>query len=80
MNAIETMGTLDAPQQLHLDQPLMVSPHSRVRVIILVQESDEISEDSWHKAMGASPTFDFLKDPSEDIYTHHDGSPFHDQG
>jgi hypothetical protein len=80
MNAIETTGVIDAQHQLRLDEPLSITGPSRVRVIILVPDSTEISESAWTKAVTASPAFDFLKDSAEDIYTATDGKPFHDQG
>jgi hypothetical protein len=80
MNAIETNGTVDAQHQLRLDEPLPIPAQSRVRVIILMPETEDISEPAWTKAASASPTFDFLKDAAEDVYTADDGKPFHDQG
>jgi hypothetical protein len=80
MNAIETTGVVDAQHQLRLDEPLPIPGQSRVRVIVLVPEEDDISEQAWIKAASASPAFDFLKDAAEDVYTVTDGKPFHDQG
>jgi hypothetical protein len=36
-------------------------------------------DDFGTKAVSASPAFDFLEDPTEDVYTAADGKPFHDQ-
>ncbi|HTV61803.1 MAG TPA: hypothetical protein VMH30_04460 [Verrucomicrobiae bacterium] len=80
MNAIETTGIVDAEHQLRLDEPLPIPGESRVRVIVLVPEVEDISEEAWTKAASASPAFDFLKDAAEDVYTAADGKPFHDQG
>jgi hypothetical protein len=80
MNAIETTGTVDAEHQLRLDEPLPIPGQSRVRVIVLVPEVEDISEDAWTKAASASPAFDFLKDAAEEVYTAADGKPFNDQG
>jgi hypothetical protein len=80
VNAIETTGTVDAQHQLRLDEPLPIPRQSRVRVIVLVPEAEEIPETAWTKAVSASPAFDFLKDGAENIYTAVDGKPFHDQG
>ena len=76
MNAIETTGVVDAQHQLRLDKPLPIAGHSRVRVIVLVPEEDDISETAWTKTVATSPAFDFLKDAAEDIYTAADGKPF----
>jgi hypothetical protein len=80
MTAIETTGVVDAQHQLRLDKPLPIAGQSRVRVIVLVPESEEISEEAWGKAVSTSPSFDFLKEQAEDIYSTNDGKPFHDEG
>jgi hypothetical protein len=80
MNAIETTGIVDAQHQLRLDEPLPIAGQSRVRVIVLVPEADEIPGAAWTRAAAANPAFDFLKDAAEDIYTAADGRPFHDEG
>jgi hypothetical protein len=41
-------------------------------------DSEEIDESEWLKAVARNPAFDFLKDPEEDIYTLADGKPFYD--
>jgi hypothetical protein len=78
--AIDLAGTIDEKQQLHLDEPLPIRGPSRVRVLILVPETEEIDEANWLKAALANPAFEFLNDPAEDVYTVDDGKPFHDQG
>jgi len=80
MNAIERTGIVDAEHQLRLDEPLPIPGQSHVRVIVLVPEAEDISEEAWSKAASANPAFDFLKDAAEDVYTAADGKPFHDQG
>lgn len=80
MNAIETTGIVDAQHQLRLDKPLPVPERSRVRVIVLVPDGDELSQSAWTKAASANPAFDFLKEAGEDVYSVTDGKPFHDQG
>ena len=80
VNAIETTGIVDAQHQLRLDGPLPIPQESRFRVIVLVPEAEDISEAAWTKAASASPSFDFLKDAAEDVYTAFEGKPFHDQG
>jgi hypothetical protein len=80
VNAIETTGIVDEQHQLRLDEPLPIPGQSRVRVIVLVPEVDDVSEAAWMKATSASGAFDFLKDAEEDVYTATDGKPFDDQG
>ena len=36
-------------------------------------EEPDIGEAEWLQAAATNPTFDFLKDPEEDIYTLSDG-------
>ena len=80
MKAIETTGTIDAQNHLVLDEPLdMVNP-SRVRIIILLPEEDDINEKEWLKTASKNPAFDYLRESPEDIYKSSDGEPFNDQG
>ncbi|MEM8637993.1 MAG: hypothetical protein AAGG51_04120 [Cyanobacteria bacterium P01_G01_bin.54] len=46
MKAIETTATLNENGQLTLDQPLVISHSSRVRVIVLIPEDEELDKDS----------------------------------
>jgi hypothetical protein len=80
VKALELTGTVDAQRQLHLDEPLPFMGPSRVRVLILVMEEQEITEDEWLRAAASNSAFDFLQNPAEDIYTLDDGKPFHDEG
>ena len=80
LKAIEVVGAIDERRQLHLDAPLPIAGPSRVRVIILIPAQDDIDEGEWLRAASLNPAFDFLKDPTEDIYTLEDGKPFDDQG
>ena len=80
LRAIEVEGAIDEQQQLHLDGPLPITGPSRVRVIILIPDSADISESEWLGAAVMNPAFDFLKEPGEDIYSIADGRPFDDQG
>jgi hypothetical protein len=80
MKAIEMTGTIDTQRQLHLDEPLPPGGPSRVRVIIFMDEEDELSEQEWLRAAAVNPAFHFLQDPAEDIYTLEDGKPFDDKG
>ena len=80
IKAIEVMGTVDEQGQLHLEGPVPFSARSRVRVIILFPEDADIEEGEWLRAAASNPSFDFLNDPKEDIYTLADGKPFRDEG
>ena len=81
MRALEVTGTVDHSGQLHLDQPLTAGNDQRVRVIVLIPETDniDISETAWLQAAASDPVFAFLHDPEEDIYTLNHGKPFNDK-
>jgi hypothetical protein len=78
--AIETTGTIDAQHHLVPDETLSVVGTTRVRVSHLLPEDSDINETEWLQVAAANPSFDFLKDPEEDIYTLSDGRPFYDGG
>ena len=81
MRAIETTGTIEGKQYLHLNHPLPHMVHQEVRIIVLFPErGEEWQREEWLKIATSNPAFDFLKDPSEDIYNLADGKPFNDQG
>lgn len=73
--AIETTGIIDTQRHLVLDEQLPVVGPTRVRVIILLEETD-MNETEWLQAGASNTVFDFLKEPEEDIYTLADGRPF----
>lgn len=78
--AIETTAVIDAERRLVLDGLLPVKGPTKVRVIILLPEEVEESEESWLRAASMNPAFDFLRDQEEDIYTRRDGRVFNDKG
>lgn len=49
---------------------------AQVRVIVLVEEANDLSDEDWLKASTQNPAFDFLHDAEEDIYSVSDGKPF----
>ncbi|KPQ43202.1 MAG: hypothetical protein MPEBLZ_02237, partial [Candidatus Methanoperedens nitroreducens] len=61
------------------DEPLPFAGPAKVRVIILLAEEGDINEKEWLYAAAKDPSFDFLKEPEEDIYSLTDGKPFHDE-
>jgi hypothetical protein len=77
--AIETTGMIDKDHHLFLDEPLPFAGPAKVRVIILMPEDGDISEKEWLYAAAKDPSFDFLKEPEENIYSLTDGKPFHDE-
>ncbi len=75
MKAIETTSVTDKKGYLKLNMPLQLK-EKKVKVIILMDESDEDEEALWLKAISSNPSFAFLKDKEEDIYKITDGKPF----
>jgi hypothetical protein len=58
MKAIETTATLTEDRQLTLDQPILLTHHNRVRVIVLIPDDDENADDSIETIReGIYPTF-----------------------
>lgn len=45
------------------------------KIVVLIKD-DEITENEWLSFAMRGGAFDFLKDPSEDIYTMEDGEPY----
>jgi hypothetical protein len=81
MQAIEATGIVTSQGDIQLDQPLSNAKAQRVRVIILLTESDsDIDEQTWRQAAATNPAFAFLHDAEEDIYTLSDGKPANYEG
>jgi hypothetical protein len=76
MSAIEMTGTIDEHSQLKLDASLPISGPKRVRVLILSDWDDIDNEESWLKYASQNPSFQFLSEPEEDIYSVNDGELF----
>ncbi len=76
MKAIETTGTIDKNGLLHVLP--MEEKDRAVKVIVLVPDEDDFeNENSWLHSASQSPSFHFLKDTAEEIYTTQNGKPFH---
>lgn len=80
MRAIETTATFKGANQLVLDSPVLNQAKSKVRLIILLPDEEDIDEKEWLRSASYNPAFDFLKDEKDDIYTHADGKPFRYEG
>ena len=81
MRAIEATGKVDNQGHLQLDRPLSTATEQRVRVIVLLAEPDgDIDEQTWREAAASNPSFAFLQDAEEDIYTLNDGRPVSHEG
>jgi hypothetical protein len=76
MRSIECAGTISAQGELQLDELLPLNQPSRVRIIVLFPESlesDDLTPDQWSNAVASNPSFAFLHDTEEDIYTLENG-------
>jgi hypothetical protein len=47
--------------------------------LLLIPDGDELPEDEWRRAAARNPTFAFLSDPAEAVYSAADGRPL-DEG
>ena len=78
MKAIEINSKTDKHGHLRINYPLN-KKNSKVRVIILLIEDNESEEEKlWMQSISNNPSFDFLKEPEEDIYSSDDGEPIND--
>jgi hypothetical protein len=79
MKAIEINSKTDKKGRLKINYNLNKSD-SKVRVLILIEEdsSEKDEETVWMNYISNNPTFDFLNDAAEDIYSLNDGEPFND--
>ncbi len=76
MRLIECAGTISAQGELQLDELLPLNQPSRVRIIVLFPESlesDDLTPEQWSNAVASNPSFAFLHDAEEDIYTLENG-------
>ena len=73
MKAIETTGKIDKNGLLHVLP--MKEKEKTVKVIVLVPEEAD-KEIDWLKVASRNPSFSFLKDAHEEIYTNQNGKPF----
>ena len=75
MKAIEINSKTDKHGHLRINYPLN-KKNIKVRVIILLIEDNESEEEKlWMQSISNNPSFDFLKEPEEDIYSLDDGEP-----
>ena len=79
MRAIKPTGILNIQGQIQGDRPIPQAKNRLVRVILLMPE-DELNEQTWLDTLSNNPSFAFLNDPEEDIYTLKDGQPVAHEG
>ncbi|MBA4409548.1 MAG: hypothetical protein Q8S54_03035 [Bacteroidota bacterium] len=79
MRAIEFNSKTDKKGHLKIDYQIGKSERN-VRVLILLDDytSQPDDEKLWLSSISFNPAFDFLKDPTEDIYSLNDGEPLND--
>jgi len=77
MRAIEINTMTDKNGHLKINYPIN-KKESNVRLIILVDDSNDDDDKLWMKAVTSNPAFDFLNEPTENIYSLTDGEPFND--
>ena len=74
MKAVELSGFVDGKGFLKLDYPLLIA-NQRVKVLILIPEEEEISDQAWLQAISSNPVWNFLHEDAENIYGVEDGKP-----
>ena len=74
MKAIEIKAKTDDTGNLKLYIPLK-RKNRQVKILILFKEDDELldNENVWLYSNSNNPSFDFLNEPEEDIYSLNDG-------
>jgi hypothetical protein len=77
MKTIEIKAKTDKNGNLSISEKLNFS-NKEVRVLIFVEEDEEMDEKSWLAAISNNPSFSFLAEPDQDIYTTKHGKPFND--
>ncbi len=77
MRAIEIDTITDKLGHLKIDYPIN-KIEKKVRVIILVDDTVDYEDEEtrWMSGISSNPAFDFLNEPSENIYTLKDGESF----
>ena len=83
MKSIACAGTISASGELFLDEPLPQNQPRRVQIVILFPESPEsadLTPAQWNKIVASNPSFAFLHDLEEDIYTLEDGIAANHEG
>ena len=78
MQAIHLAGRIDEDRKLVLEEEIPITGPRKVDILILLPDDDD--ESGWLKAGARNPTFGFLHDSREDIYTTQDGKPFDAKG
>lgn len=79
MKAIEINAKTDNSGRLRIDVPLKKINKS-VRLIILFSEEESFEDEkTWMYANANNPSFDFLKEPEEDIYSLKNGEPINNE-
>jgi hypothetical protein len=76
MKSIACAGNISANGELLLDEPLPQNQPSRVQIVILFPESPkspDLTPEQWNKIVANNPSFAFIHDREEDIYTLEDG-------
>lgn len=80
MKALEVKTKTDNNGHLKVDIPLNVK-NQNVRILILMNENSDMVDDEklWLYSVKNNPSFDFLNDPEEDVYSINDGKPVSDE-
>ena len=75
MQAIEISGKIDENGDLKTFDRFQFR-NKEVKIIVLFEDDGLESNSNWLKAAAENPSFQFLADPKEDIYSALHGKPF----
>ena len=80
MKALEMNTIVGENQQIQIQLPIPVKKSTPVRIIVLLPEDNgDVDEREWLSSIYSNSAFNFLHEPSEDIYCNTDGVKFRDE-
>jgi hypothetical protein len=77
MKTIETSGTLTKKGIIKLDDDINLKKSRKVKVIILLENDDDIDESEWIKSVSENPAQDILNEEIEHIYAVKDSKAYY---
>ena len=79
MKTIETAGTLSKRGVIKVDDQVNLKYKRKVKLIISLDEDNEIDEKEWIKPVCKNPVIDILNDEIENIYAVNGSKAYYDK-
>lgn len=76
---IETTAVIEDDYQLRLTDPIRAAKGGNIRVLLFLPDEEDVDETEWLRAASGNPSFGFLRDRCEDVYSPTDGRPYDDE-